>query len=54
MEIDREVQFVQLPTDVGVKSHVPSPCAEQVMSLKQLIEVFPVQRPATSKHSMFV
>jgi len=54
MESDREVQFVQLPTGVGVRSHVPSPCEEQVMSLKQLIEVLPVHRPATSKHAMLV
>jgi len=53
-EIVREVQFVQLPTGVGVRSHVPSPCEEQVMSLKQLMDAFPVQRPATSKQAMFV
>jgi len=54
MVIDFEVQLVQLPTGVGVKLHVPAPCDEQVMSLKQLMVLLPVHRPATSTHEMSV
>jgi len=54
-EIDgKVVQFVQLPTGVGVISHVPKPCAEQVKLLKQEVVGLPVQCPAVSKQAMFV
>lgn len=54
MDSDFEVQFVQLPTGVGVRLQVPAPCAAHVALTKQLIELFPVHRPATSTQEMSV
>lgn len=54
MESDRNVQFVQLPTGVGVRSQVPALCAAHVAFAKQLIELFPVHLPAVSTQEMFV
>jgi len=50
----REVQFVQLPTGVGVRSQVPAPCAEQVALTRQVSELFPVHRPAVSTQEILV
>jgi len=50
----KEVQFVQLPIGVGVRLHVPAPCAEQVALTKQLILLLPVHRPAVSTQDILV
>jgi len=56
MVTDREVQFVQFATLVGVRSHVPALgiWAAQVALAKQMTELFPVQCPAVSKQEILV
>jgi hypothetical protein len=53
---DREVQFVQFATLVGVRSHVPAlgTWAAQVALKKQVMLLFPVQCPTVSKQEILV
>jgi hypothetical protein len=52
----KEVQFVHIPTGMGLITQVPAlgTWEVQVTSCKQLIEAFPEHVPTVSKHSILV